>query len=410
MSSAMNEFDVRAHLGTAMEKLLAYAAGQPSRCEAALAEFLGDGDCLDESQSQGFFAFLCQGHEDATGERLIDRFLRESGANLPAAERRALEVLAAAWFSLFEVQSVQSGEQLRVRDLFTDSILRVEGDGVAAEVSRFDLLLGWILPVGRTRLLGVGTLVPRIHRDPVIRVLEDAAAGRRPVPELQARLRRAAGLAHAALGESYRNFRPRLVTTEGDDVLFCSAHYRLADPERVCRVFERDPRLDARTADRFLWIERKGHEAADGGAEQARLGTIRVTGRNLVLETNSRDRLERGKALLAEIVGRDVEHAMDRLQDPWQAIAEEAESHAQRRDPAEARRIASEARLRVEAWLDEKVPALGDRTPREAARTRKWRPRLVEMLKDHENHFARLAGDGIVDLGPIYDELGLGRA
>ena len=36
-------------------------------------------------------------------------------------------------------------------------------------------------------------------------------------------------------------------------------------------------------------------------------------------------------------------------------------------------------------WLDRPVPALGNRTPRAAARTKIWRPRLIDLLKRFEN-------------------------
>jgi len=42
-----------------------------------------------------------------------------------------------------------------------------------------------------------------------------------------------------------------------------------------------------------------------------------------------------------------------------------------------------------QTWPDEPLPALDGRTAREAARIAKLRPRLVDLLKDMENHEAR---------------------
>ena len=62
-------------------------------------------------------------------------------------------------------------------------------------------------------------------------------------------------------------------------------------------------------------------------------------------------------------------------------------------------------------WLDRPVPALGNRTPRAAARTKIWRVRLIEVLKQIENGAERasLAGRPAYDFQWIWQELGLQR-
>jgi hypothetical protein len=62
-------------------------------------------------------------------------------------------------------------------------------------------------------------------------------------------------------------------------------------------------------------------------------------------------------------------------------------------------------------WPDEPLPALDGRTPRAAARTAKLRARLVDLLKDMENHELRASrpNDPPHDFGWIWEELGLDR-
>jgi hypothetical protein len=60
--------------------------------------------------------------------------------------------------------------------------------------------------------------------------------------------------------------------------------------------------------------------------------------------------------------------------------------------------------------LDEPVPMLGDKTPRECARTRAGRTRVVRWLKDMENNERRRAaatGKTPYDFAWMWDELGL---
>jgi hypothetical protein len=62
-------------------------------------------------------------------------------------------------------------------------------------------------------------------------------------------------------------------------------------------------------------------------------------------------------------------------------------------------------------WLDEPVPALGNRTPRHAARLKTVHPKLIALLKDFESHSERQRRSGEVayDFGWMWTELGLNR-
>jgi hypothetical protein len=60
--------------------------------------------------------------------------------------------------------------------------------------------------------------------------------------------------------------------------------------------------------------------------------------------------------------------------------------------------------------LDESVPMLGNKTPRQCARTKAGRARLVRWLKELENgerHAAAVGGQAAYDFGWMWHELGL---
>ncbi len=64
------------------------------------------------------------------------------------------------------------------------------------------------------------------------------------------------------------------------------------------------------------------------------------------------------------------------------------------------------------AWLDEPLPALAGRTPREAANLKSARPKVIALLKDMENLSARerLEGRPAYDFGWMWGQLGLERS
>ena len=63
----------------------------------------------------------------------------------------------------------------------------------------------------------------------------------------------------------------------------------------------------------------------------------------------------------------------------------------------------------IESWIDERIPALNGKTPRQAVKTKAGRDKVVAMLKDQENSIQRQHGGEQVDFSRVYRELGLTR-
>ena len=141
------------------------------------------------------------------------------------------------------------------------------------------------------------------------------------------------------------------------------------------------------------------------------LGTLALKGRRLPLEANSAARAERGRALLEPPLaglapplaeGIDLERvlAAERLSPKPSGLSPEGER-------ALVRQGLDDHYRRV---LDQPVPALGGKSPRDAAKTPKGREKVAAWLKLLENHSAkRPAGDPIggYDFGWMWRELGV---
>jgi hypothetical protein len=145
--------------------------------------------------------------------------------------------------------------------------------------------------------------------------------------------------------------------------------------------------------------------------------TARLTDGTLVLESNSRARMERALALVRSALGSLVGTGLTSHEDPLQLLRRDA-AH----DPRESQREPSLTEPEVEAVvrqfkdahyrrvLDEPVPMLANKTPRECARTQAGRARLKRWLKDLENgerHGAAQSGQRPYDFAWMRQELGL---
>jgi hypothetical protein len=129
--------------------------------------------------------------------------------------------------------------------------------------------------------------------------------------------------------------------------------------------------------------------------------------------------MERALAQLRNVLGTLIGTGLTSHEDPLQRLrrdtphdAAEAPQHALPAGPeieAVLRQLKDAHYRRV---LDEPVPMLGDRTPRECARTRAGRARLVRWLKELENgeqHGAAASGQPAYDVTWMWEELGLNK-
>lgn len=147
------------------------------------------------------------------------------------------------------------------------------------------------------------------------------------------------------------------------------------------------------------------------------LGTLDLKGRQLRLQVNSKERAERGCAMLQAGLGDLVRAPLTQIMTPAQAT-EDRGTHGQKASPAlqippeeEARIIGQMLEGHYRQVLDESVPALGDMTPRQAVRTVSGRKKVAAWLKEIENTTARASGGhgdmAAYNFGWMWSELGL---
>jgi hypothetical protein len=82
------------------------------------------------------------------------------------------------------------------------------------------------------------------------------------------------------------------------------------------------------------------------------------------------------------------------------------------RRPPDAARLAvvqQYFRDRYADFLDEPIPALDGKTPREAAKLAAMRSRLDDLLRGHEHSVARQIGAGVIDFAAMRLTLGLAK-
>ena len=178
---------------------------------------------------------------------------------------------------------------------------------------------------------------------------------------------------------------PHIVNTDGDDMLFHTASFSVADPGKVRQALLR--RRDVEhydQGDEFIWVKRTGRGAKMLGGPVT-LGRIEFIGDELVLTANSSERFARARRWLEEVPGvvfRSVttrsldEVEKDRPMDERIARPEPVEI-----TPEIAAGIQEMLGKKYMDWLDEPLPILGGKTPRQACKTPAGRRQVTTLIR-----------------------------
>jgi hypothetical protein len=346
-----------------------------------------------------------------------DHFAARAPA-LAVGERTWLDLARRARLRLYEIEDVRRDEGFALRDLWSGAELSVRERQATRQLVRWDLIAARIVE-GPQRVPVIEAAPYAFnaeHKAPLLRMLRRlhrvSKAVRRSEDQF---LRDAVPLLNAAwLRYVACPPMPELRTLDGEGLVLCRSAFDVADWPAVRAALQASGDFEAANADTELtWL-------APGDGERRILGRVAIRGARLTLETMSRERAERGKALIAELApGLATFRAME-VQTMDQAL------RGQRRDRGGAvrREVAREAELAPDvqaqltreyldrhyrAWLDQSVPALGGKTPRAAARLKSARPELVALLKTMSSRADRdrLEGRAAYDVGWIWAELGV---
>jgi hypothetical protein len=204
-----------------------------------------------------------------------------------------------------------------------------------------------------------------------------------------------------------------LRNTDGDAFLLTTDHFAIAPGARAA-VEERLaalPGVEAPSpgedppAYEFLRPGNRMHRSWDNTI----VGRAWISGEVLRAETNSCERADALRAQLEAACGDRIRHRAREHGDPLSQAAPPARrARAPERRPPGAEQLLLEFKQRHYAdWLDQPLPALRGKTPREAARAAGGRAAVDLLLKDIENHERRTAHGAPFDFSALRRELRL---
>lgn len=383
--------------------------------QEAVDRFYHDAPCADlvadDREFESLFAtwsaftFAPESPGERSGLPAALLYLKET-PDVPDFDRRYLLTAAASPVSFHAVTAVNPGRTIDLEDVLTGATCQVVERTASQTVRVGGVLFARTLTMdGVSILFGMGsTQLPPARRSDLM-PLRDRVAGRGKrltrdeVAALDDPLRH--WYLHAADQEHHPRL-PTLVNTDGDPLALTTLHFELRctpeeafaalrpldvvspSDEDVLEEAERDGsgRLTSFT---FHWMKRgnKKHKSWDN----TRLGRIVVRGAEMTAEVNSNKRAARLKREVARRLG-DRAAYVRAVIESTEHLLEQARAGKggppRETDPALRELEAALQEQHWTAWLDESVPALGGKTPRQAARSREGREMLNALLADFE--------------------------
>ncbi|MCP4123490.1 MAG: hypothetical protein GY751_17205, partial [Bacteroidetes bacterium] len=219
---------------------------------------------------------------------------------------------------------------------------------------------------------------------------------------------------------------PRMTNSDGDEIEFIKFHFRFkkgTTQAKIHNALEKADDLDAIGEKVWNWIDVGGESSQTNTKNSPAhsldghtiLGNLKMHGKILEAQTNSAARAERLQPMLEALTG-DLLHPPLMVR---QTLEQAMQDYRENPSHSEAVELPTEEENEIikqlldkqyRATLDQPVGMLGDETPRNAAKTKAGKKKLVEWLKYLEQQTAKHQfpnSQSTYDFTWIWQELGV---
>jgi hypothetical protein len=419
------------------KRLSKWAAAQfPDELSAALERFGDSRARLDDRDLTIFVTWFCSDRELACEDSPAASYAARP--DIDAREREVAARIAAARLRLQRVRSVEAGRWIDLEDVLSGVVVRVRSPDVSREATRWDILLCRVMAGDSMSSLWGPVLFYKPDEEPELLAECERLADVYGVPVGSDRLFCAAALELMRFVPTGRRVTTSLFTAEGDPLVDGRASWRIADASAALVLLDDPPQLawvgesEDRSGEAFQWTVPREHlrmseTPLPPGALRFESSLTEMPGRVCLATFELTDEELRCTAVSEARLDAAIEMIRQRLE----AVAElndrstvpiEADLTPRRPDHAQQRHepppgLAAAAARGLECqllnehyrrWLDEPLPALEGRSPREAS-SGAQRNELELLLRGIENRAERARCDGAAwpDLSWLREELGL---
>jgi len=414
-------------------------------------------ECMSEQQQTCLFPvglefFLSNEYPNPeTGQmwNVIDAFLERCGKTLTTDEKKYYQGLRSSYMSLYEVIDIEVGKSLTLRDMMQKNSkpIKITENKATHHLSKWDFIGARLVKVGTQYQLAGGLLL--MERDCVDELVEYI----RKMDELVLQtVRSLSGGREAELmikkmwvkiiAEVWFEISSRpaqeteLFNKDGERFKLCTTTFplKVATSKAVASLNALEE-LEFDNEDRhWIWLKesylnqeisvvKEGSEGkkiftdttvqAEDGTNYSLYAELSIKKKQLIVEVNSEQRATIVEFFLKEKLGKMIGEPTINIKIPEEFPDKGegdsiSEAHVASREEIAVVQTMMDQHYR--AWVDNKIPVLGSKSPREAMKTKEGRKNVISLLKEFENIEARKSRtmpEQRYDFGWLFEELGI---
>ena len=342
-------------------------------------------------------------------QTIADIYADRNGDRLDSHQKQILAAINGRPFSFLEIVRCLPGHGLLLRDIFSGLENEIGAAEGFEDAQPGDMMLGRIVRVDHVVMLAgcSSILLPPGFKPMVIELRKVMKEGGRQIDsdlliEYEPGIRRL----YLMLIDHLKS-PPRLQNTDGDPFLFHTVHYTIEDPREAfdklvdlalgedIETLKQSATLDKNgriVRVEIPWIKR-GNQMYNGW-KITLLGRLKINGKKLTAEVNSESRARMIRQKIERRLGSGAVYRTTEIQSP-EAVMENGRFPVGGGNPADGpgqdelmqlpevrRQIEQMMKADWNGWVDKKLSALGNQTPRQAVKTADGREKVEALLLD----------------------------
>jgi hypothetical protein len=410
-------------------RLLKYARTRvgDSWLDDAIQAYLGTSDGkVDEREFTLAIPWAVHHWTGRDGRALAAEWAADRRSRVTERERLLLDAYGGAWLSMWEVSRVDRGVGVALVDRLTHEERFAFDVSASSTLDIHDTMLAFILDCGGVSFFG------GVHPQPLTPYYaESAVRAAQKMCRVRTRAVDPARLRSAEiqvelidiwndLADAMVSAPPPTITnTDGDRVEPTTDDFEMTGDRAT--LLERLASIDGAEGPQdedgeTVFVFTKPGNAMHRNWDNTIIGRAVVAERHVRVETNSHRRADALRAILERALPGLLRFRLRQQTNPTDLMrramvngpSAPGAGALREQPPPEALAALRDFRQQhMRSWVDESIPALGGRTPREAARTPQGRRALELLLKDIERSESRLSPDEQIDLSWLRPELGI---
>ncbi|MBP9709220.1 MAG: SEC-C domain-containing protein [Oligoflexales bacterium] len=345
------------------------------------------------------------------GKTVAESFLSKNRSRLSPEELEILKACNRPIFAFYEIKAVTPGQGFLLMNVLTEEEFEVTERLGSQDAQRGNIIFGAIYDFnGKNKSLTISPyMLPPLALQSLIEVrnillkrLKTKQLSDADLSDFDIELRE---LYFEILEPLLKPKRPNLYNTDGDPLLLQTLYFEITNPDEAFSALmkltsgfirEEELRSEAKIKNGRIqeveipWF--KMNKSAKHPGSNTVMGTIKINGTKLTAEVNSNKRATTIKKKIMTALGSNVRFKTKMIESIEGNIGREpiqnrTKSSAPTLDqlPPEAQdAIKKMADAHWTKWFDEKIPALNNKTPKQAAKTKEGRELLEALLNFYE--------------------------